>query len=113
MCLLSFRLAAFAALFILLLEAVGHLLSNIAVFFEVDVGVGPIENHGTLELRIEGVMKILLPLLPCELGKVRKSDELGSVGSEVTERFHGKLHQLVLCLETTMGVIEAFAEEFN
>ena len=101
------------ALFILLLEAIGHLLSNITVFFEVNVGVRLIENHGTLELRIEGIMKILLPLLPCELGKVHKSDELRSVGSKVTERFHSKLHQLVLCLKMMIGVIKVFAEEFN
>ena len=48
-CLLAlFHLTAFTALVIFLLEAIGHLLGNVAVFFKVDMRVGLIEDHGAL-----------------------------------------------------------------
>ena len=108
-----FRLAAFTALIIFLLEAIGHLLGNVAVFFKVNMRVRSIEDHGALELGVKCVVKVVFPLFLQDLGDVHKSDKLRGVGGKVTERLHGKLRQLVLCFEAAMRVVKSLAEEFN
>jgi hypothetical protein len=67
--------------------------------------------HEGLELGIEDIMEDFLPLLHLDLGKIRQSDESGHMGREVAEWLRGKLHKLVLCLESKVRVIEALVEK--